>query len=131
MANYVIGDVQGCFDSLTALLKHLNFNQEHDVLWFAGDLVNRGPKSLETLQFISGLGDRAHTVLGNHDLHLLALWCQQGRTHSADTIEQVVQSPQGSQLVDWLRPALAHRWIAGACGHIAQLVTRTGAGPFR
>lgn len=103
MANYVIGDVQGCFDSLTALLKHLNFNQEHDVLWFAGDLVNRGPKSLETLQFISSLGDRAHTVLGNHDLHLLALWCKYGRTHVSDTIEPVVQAADGEKLIDWLR----------------------------
>ena len=103
MANYVIGDVQGCFDSLVALLEHLNFNEQHDVLWFAGDLVNRGPKSLETLQFIVGLGDRAHTVLGNHDLHLLALWCKHGRTHSSDTIEQVVQATDGEQLIDWLR----------------------------
>lgn len=103
MSNYVIGDVQGCFDSLEALLDEINFDPNQDTLWFAGDLVNRGPKSLETLRFIKSLGTMAKTVLGNHDLHLLALACGVGRSHSSDTIAEVVAAPDAHELIDWLR----------------------------
>lgn len=103
MANYVIGDVQGCFDSLQALLHACSFNPAHDTLWFAGDLVNRGPKSLATLRFVKSLGEQAHTVLGNHDLHLLALWAGHGRQHSSDTIAEVVSAPDATELLNWLR----------------------------
>lgn len=103
MANYVVGDVQGCLDSLQALLDKVQFDPQHDRLWFAGDLVNRGPRSLDTLRFIKRLGDRAHTVLGNHDLHLLALWCSSGRSHESDTIAEVVNAPDGEELINWLR----------------------------
>lgn len=103
MANYVIGDVQGCLDSLHKLLDKVQFNPEVDVLWFAGDLVNRGPRSLDTLRYVRNLGQQAHTVLGNHDLHLLALWCNSGRSHESDTIAEVVHAPDGEELVNWLR----------------------------
>ena len=103
MANYVIGDVQGCLDSLLKLLEKMQFDAQTDVLWFAGDLVNRGPRSLDTLRFVKNLGGSARTVLGNHDLHLLALWCDSGRTHESDTIAEVVNAPDGEELVDWLR----------------------------
>lgn len=103
MANYVIGDVQGCLDSLLKLLDKVRFNPQLDILWFAGDLVNRGPRSLDTLRFVQSLGERAHTVLGNHDLHLLALWCNSGRSHESDTIAEVVNAPDGEALVNWLR----------------------------
>jgi bis(5'-nucleosyl)-tetraphosphatase (symmetrical) len=103
MANYVIGDVQGCLDSLLKLLDKVRFNPQLDILWFAGDLVNRGPRSLDTLRFVRGLGQQAHTVLGNHDLHLLALWYSSGRSHESDTIAEVVSAQDGEELVNWLR----------------------------
>ena len=103
MANYVIGDVQGCLDSLLKLLEKVQFNPQADTLWFAGDLVNRGPRSLDTLRFIKNLGQSACTVLGNHDLHLLALWCNNGRSHDQDTIAEVIHAPDGEELVNWLR----------------------------
>jgi bis(5'-nucleosyl)-tetraphosphatase (symmetrical) len=73
MARLAIGDVQGCCDELKALLKRCKYSADRDQLWFVGDLVNRGPQSLETLRFVRGLGASATVVLGNHDLHLLAL----------------------------------------------------------
>ena len=73
MANYIVGDIQGCFDELQLLLQKANFNKQTDTLWLAGDLVARGPKSLETLRFVKQLENSAKMVLGNHDLHLIAV----------------------------------------------------------
>jgi bis(5'-nucleosyl)-tetraphosphatase (symmetrical) len=102
MATYAIGDVQGCFDELQALLARLDFGQR-DRLWFVGDLVNRGPKSLEVLRFVRSLGSRAVTVLGNHDLHLVTQHEGFERPRKDDTIHDVLAAPDRKELVDWLR----------------------------
>jgi bis(5'-nucleosyl)-tetraphosphatase (symmetrical) len=110
MAIYAIGDVQGCYDELMALLKQIEFNSDCDRLWFAGDLINRGPKSLEVLRFVKALGDRAITVLGNHDLHLLAL-SQGNRSHyKHGSLDAVMQATDRDELIDWLRhrPIMYH-----------------------
>lgn len=103
MATYAIGDIQGCYDPLQHLLAQIEFNPLHDQLWFVGDLVNRGPQSLEVLRFIKDLGAAAITVLGNHDLHLLALAEGFGRVHKGDTLEAVFAAPDRDELLHWLR----------------------------
>jgi len=110
MAVYAIGDVQGCFDELQQLLKQLKFDEHNDQLWFCGDLVNRGPKSLETLRFVKGLGDSAVTVLGNHDLHLLAKAEGFGKQLKKDTLDAILNAPDCDELMHWLRhqPLLHH-----------------------
>lgn len=104
MATYAIGDIQGCFDELQQLLELIQFDPQTDQLWFAGDLVNRGPKSLETLRFVKGLGDAAITVLGNHDLHLIALWKNRHRhTRGNKLLVPILKAKDGDELLDWLR----------------------------
>ncbi len=110
MGVYAIGDVQGCADALYALLDRIGFVAESDELWFTGDLVNRGPASVEVLRFVMGLRDRARVVLGNHDLHLLALAAGKGKSHPQDTLGDVLGAPDRAQLLTWLRsrPLLYH-----------------------
>ena len=103
MATYAIGDVQGCFDELQALLQHCGYRAGRDRLWFVGDLVNRGPKSLEVLRFVRGLGDAAVAVLGNHDLHLIAQYEGFERSRKDDTLQEVMEAADARELVDWLR----------------------------
>lgn len=103
MATYAIGDVQGCFDELKALLALINFNSDRDRLLFCGDLVNRGPKSLETLRFIKSLEDNAFSVLGNHDLHLLATAFTQKKPGKKDTLKELLQAADSAELLTWLR----------------------------
>ena len=111
MAVYAIGDLQGCIDPLRRLLDDLEFDPANDRLWFCGDLVNRGPASLETLRFVRGLGDRAVTVLGNHDLHLVAVAYDPHRpVKSRDTLRDILSAPDREELLEWLRrqPLLHH-----------------------
>jgi bis(5'-nucleosyl)-tetraphosphatase (symmetrical) len=103
MATYAIGDVQGCYDELQALLERVGFNRVHDRLWFVGDLVNRGPKSLEVLRFVKELGEVAIVVLGNHDLHLITQYEGFERKRKDDTFIDVLEAPDAKELVDWLR----------------------------
>jgi bis(5'-nucleosyl)-tetraphosphatase (symmetrical) len=108
LALYVIGDIQGCDAELGALLQALKFSLDRDRLWFVGDLVNRGPESLQALRRVRALGDAATVVLGNHDLHLLAVALGQARLRSDDTLDAILQAPDRDALVEWLlgRPLL-------------------------
>jgi bis(5'-nucleosyl)-tetraphosphatase (symmetrical) len=109
MAVYAIGDVQGCLEPLERLLERLRFNPAQDLLWFTGDLVNRGPDSLAVLRFVCALGERAIAVLGNHDLHLLAVAAGAAKKRR-DTLDDVLAAPDREALLDWLarRPLLHH-----------------------
>ena len=103
MARYAIGDIQGCCDELKALLARCNYSADRDQLWFVGDLVNRGPKSLETLRFVRSLGANATVVLGNHDLHLLALaYGSKRKAKDGDTLDDILEAPDSQQLLEWL-----------------------------
>ncbi|WP_163832390.1 symmetrical bis(5'-nucleosyl)-tetraphosphatase [Spartinivicinus ruber] len=103
MATYVIGDIQGCFYQLKCVLKKASFNPAEDKLWVVGDLVNRGPASLETLRYIYNLGDHCKIVLGNHDLHLLAIAHGVHPQKKQDTLNDILTAPDRDQLLDWLR----------------------------
>ncbi|MDD9806773.1 MAG: symmetrical bis(5'-nucleosyl)-tetraphosphatase, partial [Gammaproteobacteria bacterium] len=101
MSLYAIGDVQGCYGDLRRLLDEIRFDPASDQLWFAGDLVNRGPQSLETLRFVRGLGDAARCVLGNHEFHLLRLAAGIGGGAN-DGLQAVLDAPDAGELTDWL-----------------------------
>jgi len=109
MAIYAIGDIQGCYSELQELLKKIHFSTDKDILWFAGDLINRGPSSLETIRFIKSLGENAITVLGNHDLHALAV--QAGiKKDKRKSLADLLSAPDANALFNWLRrqPLIHH-----------------------
>lgn len=103
MAVYVIGDLQGCYSPLCRLLEKIQYDQAQDILWFCGDLVNRGPESLASLRFVRSLGESAITVLGNHDLHLLALHYTRQDVDKSDSLAPILSSSDCHELMDWLR----------------------------
>ncbi|MBM6551505.1 symmetrical bis(5'-nucleosyl)-tetraphosphatase [Marinomonas ostreistagni] len=103
MSTYVIGDLQGCFSPLLKLLEQIQYDPEQDTLWFAGDLINRGKECLETLRFVSSLGDKAKVVLGNHDLHLLAVSYGFANLKRGDTLWNILQASDRDELMEWLR----------------------------
>lgn len=102
MAIYLVGDVQGCYQELQSLLTTVAFNVDHDQLWLTGDLVARGPDSLATLRFIKGLGNSAKVVLGNHDLHLLAVHAGIKKVKRNDRLDALLAADDIDELMDWL-----------------------------
>ena len=117
MATYAIGDLQGCFGSLQKLLDETGFNRSRDRLWFVGDLVNRGPQSLEVLRFIKSLGNAAVCVLGNHDLHLLMVAEGCAKRHKEDTLAPILDARDREALLAWMR----HRPIIHVEGEYAMV----------
>jgi bis(5'-nucleosyl)-tetraphosphatase (symmetrical) len=103
MATWVIGDVHGCWQTLQRLLESIEWDQEHDSLWFVGDLVNRGPASLEVLRWAYGHRERLTLVLGNHDLHLLARAVGAAEARKEDTLDEILAAPDCEELLAWLR----------------------------
>lgn len=100
---YAIGDIQGCYNELQQLLENIRFDPLQDKLWLVGDLVNRGPDSLQVLRLVKSLGESAITVLGNHDLHLLAVATGVAELHRSDTLDEVLNAPDKDELLFWLR----------------------------
>lgn len=115
MATYAIGDIHGCFDSLRRLLRHIRYDRRQDRLWLVGDLVNRGPRSLDVLRWAAGEEDRIVTVLGNHDLHLLGLAWGVSVSKRRDSLDDLLTASDRDDLLAWLRRRpLLHRqdgWI--------------------
>lgn len=121
MSVYAIGDLQGCHAEFVALLERIAFDPGRDRLWLAGDLVNRGPDSLACLREVHALGDAAVTVLGNHDLHLLAVARGGGRFTRKDTMDDILAAPDCEALLNWLQaqPLLVHETVDTRWGHAA------------
>lgn len=103
MATYAVGDLQGCLKPLQCLLERVTFDPAHDQLWLVGDLVNRGPESLATLRFLYSIRHALTCVLGNHDLHLLAVAQNIERLKKADTLREIIEAPDAAELLGWLR----------------------------
>ncbi|MGB1091313.1 MAG: symmetrical bis(5'-nucleosyl)-tetraphosphatase [Oceanobacter sp.] len=124
MATYAIGDIQGCFEPLQRLLALIEFDPQRDQLWLAGDLVNRGPQSLEVLRWAKAMGDRVVAVLGNHDLHLLACHYTQAKRKRSDTLDEILSAPDCDELMEWLRHRpLVHlegQWFMSHAGLLPQ-----------
>ena len=115
MATFVVGDIQGCYAALRRLLDKCGFDPARDRLWLVGDLVNRGPHSLAVLRFVKGLGARAVTVLGNHDLHLLVVAAGHVRPHRGDSLDAILRARDRDELIDWVR----HRKMMHVAGGYA------------
>ena len=103
MATYAVGDIQGCYEPLMRLLDKASFNPEKDFLFCVGDLVNRGPESLATLRFLMNLGEQCVTVLGNHDIHLLAMLYGIRQPKANDTIDKILHASDAQEISKWLR----------------------------
>ena len=101
MAVWAIGDIQGCYKSFRSLLEKIDFDARQDKLWVAGDLVNRGEGSLETLEYLYSIKESVEIVLGNHDIALIAAYY--GIKKSNPTIDPILESPEAKKLIDWLR----------------------------
>lgn len=125
MATYAIGDVQGCFIPLQKLLDKINFDPQHDSLWFTGDLINRGKNSLSVLKFIKNLGEKAIAILGNHDLHFLAVAANIIPISPKDTFQDVLNSSEANDLFEWIR----HRPLIHYDQQLNYLMVHAGLAP--
>jgi bis(5'-nucleosyl)-tetraphosphatase (symmetrical) len=114
MALYLIGDVQGCDEALDRLLTHIDFSPSRDTLYLLGDLVNRGPDNAGVLRRLMALGSSAQCLLGNHDLHLLAMWVKARKPNTLDTTQDVLQAPDAHDMLNWLR----HQHMALRVGQV-------------
>jgi len=128
VARWAIGDVQGCCDELEELLGRIHFSPDRDRLWLVGDLVNRGPQSLRTLRLLRSLGDNALCVLGNHDMHLLAVALVDAKVRKRDTLGEVLAAPDRDALIEWLlhRPMAHYEPDAGHAGAGGDLLVHAG-----
>lgn len=108
MSNYAIGDLQGCYEELRQLLTRIDFDKKKDVLWFCGDLVNRGSDSLNCLLYLHSIKDNCRIVLGNHDLHLIAVSDSIREINEKDTFQDVLESPKRKILIEWLKSQPLH-----------------------
>ncbi|WP_448565612.1 symmetrical bis(5'-nucleosyl)-tetraphosphatase [Thalassotalea ganghwensis] len=113
MSTYFIGDIQGCFNELDLLLNRISFNRAKDQLWVAGDMVARGPNSLETMELLLSLGDSVKAVLGNHDLHLLAVAAGHKTAKKVDKLAPLLNSPKLGTIIDWLSTTPLMRKLDG------------------
>ena len=131
MANYALGDIQGCFEEFKAALIKVKFNSKKDFLWLAGDLINRGPDSLELLQYIYKIKDRVHIVLGNHDLHFLACFYSDREASKNDTLTKLFASKDCKTYADFLvnQPLLFLKEIKSANGIKVVLMVHAGIPP--
>ena len=125
MATYAVGDIQGCYSMLRKLLDSIGFEEGRDKLWVAGDLVNRGPESLETLRYLRQLGKRCRAVLGNHDLHLLGMAYGIRKSQTGDTLDAILAAPDRDELLHWLR----HRPLVHLSRKKACLMVHAGVPP--
>lgn len=131
MSEYVIGDIQGCYKALKRLLKKIDFNTGSDRLWIAGDLVNRGPRSLETLRFLSDMDDSIEVVLGNHDLHFIAIAEGCAPARGKDSLDELLSAPDCRDLCDWLsaKPLAFHDAVDTREGIEKFLMVHAGVAP--
>ncbi len=125
MATYAIGDIQGCLEPLERLLDQLDFRPGPDRLWLTGDLVNRGPDSAAVVRMIRSLGEHATTVLGNHDLHLLAVRYGSARLKRRDTLDELLDAPDSEDLLEWLK----HQPLAHFDADLDTLLVHAGCPP--
>lgn len=102
MATYAVGDIHGCFQTFRRLLKRIGFDEAHDKLWLTGDLINGGPDSLAMLRWVVEHDEIVHTVLGNHDLHMLAVAAGVREIRKKDTFDDILDAPDRAVLLDWL-----------------------------
>jgi len=131
MPTYAIGDIQGCYKPLKKLLKSVNFKPGDDRLWCVGDLINRGPRSLDTLRFLRDIDDSVRIVLGNHDLHFLAIYHGVAPNRSKDTLQKLLDAPDCDELSSWLRqqPLAHYDTLDTNEGHKGFLMVHAGVAP--